>query len=122
MKKAISQQSGFSAACLLYDPADGRVVHGHRVEVMPGAKKQSLSEQEIEHDARYGAKHAGHPNVEKLMVLHVKDEEVDGVSQCTSSEHLRQSAGVKKRERAIGLGFRRRLADAGAAVTQWSDV
>jgi hypothetical protein len=81
MKKAISQQSVFSAACLLYDPADGRVVHGHQVQVMPGAKQQSFSEQEIENYARSAAKQAGHQNVEKLLVLHAKAGEVDGVSQ-----------------------------------------
>lgn len=74
---ANAQKSIFDAACLLYDPTSGRVIHGFHTEIMAGARRQSFTEQEIEKFARDAAKAVGRQNVEKLMALHVKAGDVE---------------------------------------------
>jgi hypothetical protein len=44
--------------CVLYDQQDGRIVHTHRVVVMPGG--QEMTDDEIEARAKECAKQVGH--------------------------------------------------------------
>jgi hypothetical protein len=66
--------AGNVAIVLLYDPADGTVIHGHYYEVDPGEKlpgQEDLEKSAREHATREFARRERRTSVEGLAALHV---------------------------------------------------
>lgn len=58
--------------CILFDPADGRVFHTHRVITLPGGKK--LTPEQVEQRTLHLAEKL-HIDASKLSLLHVPPEQ-----------------------------------------------
>lgn len=91
-------------ACILYEPATGRVVHVHRVTTLPGGRR--LDQVAMESRIRDLAKQHGADSVD-LRVLHVDPRElVVGTSyvvdvHAEKLQRIREKAGDESRVRAL---------------------
>ena len=72
-------EAGATAIVLLYDPSDGRIVHGLHYEVDPGGKlpDQATLEQAAHEAAAVHARDADKPLLPKLAALHADPKTFD---------------------------------------------
>jgi hypothetical protein len=90
-----SQVVSSTRCCVVFDPADGKIAHVHRVVTMEGAKE--TSEKEAEARTRHLARSLG-LSVDKLEIIHVDAK--------TLAPGHRFSVDVKSRK-LVGTPIRR---------------